>query len=38
MIPPTLFTACDTLPPERADFPSGRPGEKEILPEEIWQE
>ena len=27
---PTLFTACNSLPPEGARFSSGRPGEKTI--------
>ena len=38
MTTPTLFTACNTLPPEGANLPSGRPGGKETLQEEIWQE
>ena len=42
---PTRFNACNTLPPEEANFgfearckPLGRPSGKVALPEEIWQE
>ena len=33
---PTLFTACNALPPEGAVFSLGRPGGKMIYQEELW--